>query len=214
MDEKNENENYRTPASEARRILESLAIYYERNESGSQAEFLHNVATKMMKNFVRTDKFYTDRLFDLMDPDSARFISMCHPVREYLIRHTTILTAAFFCVEATRMDDYPSLGWICISDANFFAGAIAGYFTGYAGALFEHDCNSVTRLAKLGADAAHKENRAMKREAFAWCDENMDSFRSMDSAAESIAGTLFPVKFRTARSWIGDWKKLHISGKP
>lgn len=64
------------------------------------------------------------------------------------------------------------------------------------------------------ANKRHEENRGMKAEVFLWCDEHLGEFRSMDSAAEAIAGKLVPVTFRTARSWIGDWKKLRSAGTP
>jgi hypothetical protein len=65
---------------------------------------------------------------------------------------------------------------------------------------------AMSALGKLGADAAHVENRALKKEAFAWCDANMKNFPSMDSAAGALQKVV-PVAFRTARSWVGDWKK-------
>ena len=64
------------------------------------------------------------------------------------------------------------------------------------------------------AHSAHAENRAMKQEVFAWLDTNMPNFKSMDSAAEAIAGKVAPVKFRTARDWVGEWKKIRSTGTP
>ena len=68
-------------------------------------------------------------------------------------------------------------------------------------------------FAKAGANAIHAENRAMKQDVFAWLDTNMPNFKSMDSAAEAIAGKVAPVKFRAARDWVGEWKKLRSTGK-
>lgn len=64
------------------------------------------------------------------------------------------------------------------------------------------------------ANKRHEENRALKAEVFSCCDDHMRDFKSMDSAAEAIAGKLVPVKFRTARDWIGEWKKLRSAGTP
>ena len=61
------------------------------------------------------------------------------------------------------------------------------------------------------AGARHKENRQMKAEVMEWCKSEMHTFKSMDSAAEAIAGKLVPVTFRTARQWIGEWAKLEQS---
>ena len=69
-------------------------------------------------------------------------------------------------------------------------------------------------LAKAGVTARHQENRAIKQDVFAWLDTNMPNFKSMDSAAEAIAGKVAPVKFRTARDWVGEWKKLRSTGTP
>ena len=69
-------------------------------------------------------------------------------------------------------------------------------------------------LANAGAAGRHTENRAIKQDVFAWLDTNMPNFKSMDSAAEAIAGKVAPVKFRTARDWVGEWKKLRSAGTP
>ena len=61
--------------------------------------------------------------------------------------------------------------------------------------------------ARLMAVKRHTENHAMKSEVFKWLDANMVNFKSMDSAAEAITKQQ-PIKFRTARDWTGEWKKL------
>ena len=64
-------------------------------------------------------------------------------------------------------------------------------------------------LAKKASEARHIENRSMKAEVFAWCDSHLlDSQCSMDDAAFAIAEKLVPVKFRTVRQWMTDWRKL------
>jgi len=61
------------------------------------------------------------------------------------------------------------------------------------------------------AHKRHAENRAMKAEVFAWLDSNMAFFKSMDAAAQAITGQQ-PIQFRTARDWVGDWKKVRSAG--
>lgn len=61
-------------------------------------------------------------------------------------------------------------------------------------------------LSRKGTDARHRENRAMRAQVFEWLDSN--TFRSLDAAAEALAGKIVPVTFRTARDWAGQWKKL------
>ena len=59
----------------------------------------------------------------------------------------------------------------------------------------------------------HTENHAMKTEVFAWLDANMVSFKSMDAAAQAITKQQ-PIAFRTARDWVGEWKKVRSTGTP
>jgi len=70
-----------------------------------------------------------------------------------------------------------------------------------------------TSLARKGASARHAENRALKRDVFEWLDENMPRFTSMDKAAEAIPMEVVPIAFRTARAWVGEWKKLRSASK-
>ena len=69
-------------------------------------------------------------------------------------------------------------------------------------------------LAGSAAHARHAENRTLKAEVFSWLDANMANFKSMDKAAEAIAGKIAPIAFRTAREWVGEWKKLRSAGTP
>jgi hypothetical protein len=63
-----------------------------------------------------------------------------------------------------------------------------------------------------GADATHDESRKMKAEVYLWLDDNMVNFKSMDSAAQAIIKQQ-PIAFRTARDWVGKWKKLRSASK-
>lgn len=64
------------------------------------------------------------------------------------------------------------------------------------------------------AKKAHSEHYAMKQQVFAWLDGNMANFKSMDGAADAIAGKVVPIGWRTARDWVGQWKKLRSAGTP
>ncbi|MDP1742931.1 hypothetical protein [Polaromonas sp.] len=70
-----------------------------------------------------------------------------------------------------------------------------------------------TALAKAAAQARHTETRNMKADVFDWLDVHMTEFKSMDAAAQAIIKQQ-PVVFRTARDWVGDWKKLRSAGTP
>jgi len=68
-------------------------------------------------------------------------------------------------------------------------------------------------FSESGLKKRHKENRDMKAEAFIWLDQNRENYKSMDDVAMAIK-ELLPIKFRTARDWVAEWKKLRSPGKP
>lgn len=74
------------------------------------------------------------------------------------------------------------------------------------------DAQSAAQAAR--ALARHSENHSMRQQVFEWLDQNMPQFTSLDSAADAIAGKVVPVKWRTARDWIGQWKKVRSAGRP
>jgi hypothetical protein len=71
----------------------------------------------------------------------------------------------------------------------------------------ERFIRSQSDIALVAAHARHAETRAMKQEVWEWYKANEQSYRSMDAAAEAIAGKIVPVAFRTARAWIGEYRK-------
>ena len=70
-----------------------------------------------------------------------------------------------------------------------------------------------SNTASERASLRHVENRSMKKDVFNWLDTNMQAFNSMDAAAQAVTKQQ-PIAFRTARSWVGDWKKLRSAGTP
>jgi hypothetical protein len=66
---------------------------------------------------------------------------------------------------------------------------------------------------RRNANKRHAENHQLKNDVFSWLDKNMHNYKSMDSAAEAIAGKIVPMKFRTVRNWVGQWKKLRSASK-
>ncbi|MET3459787.1 hypothetical protein [Variovorax atrisoli] len=130
--------------------------------------------------------------------------------RSAAIKIATAHAACAYCVQAMKAPKESSEAWSYAIEAARWVGILQGFHsrTGLENA------NSASQLARLGAAAAHAENRAMKALVMTWCDSNMGQFKSMDAAAEAVAGKLVPVKFRTARQWIGDWRKLRSAGTP
>ena len=73
--------------------------------------------------------------------------------------------------------------------------------------------NQVKQKAFRMALKRHSENQAMKAEVFVWLDSNMANFKSMDAAAQAAIKQQ-PIAFRTARDWVGEWKKVRSAGTP
>ena len=73
--------------------------------------------------------------------------------------------------------------------------------------------NDTTQKAFRMALKRHSENHAMKADVFVWLDANMPNFKSMDAAAQAITKQQ-PIAFRTARDWVGKWKKVRSTGTP
>jgi hypothetical protein len=66
---------------------------------------------------------------------------------------------------------------------------------------------AMSRLARKGAMARHKENHDLKREALEYFHEHREQFTSKDAAAEAIAGKVVPAAFRTVRNWLKEAPK-------
>lgn len=130
--------------------------------------------------------------------------------RSAAIKIATAHAACAYCIQALKARKGSSEAWTFAIEGARWLGILQGFHsrTGL------ENSNSASQLARLGAAAAHAENRAMKALVMTWCDSNMAQFKSMDAAAEAVAGKLVPVKFRTARQWISDWKKMRSAGKP
>lgn len=67
---------------------------------------------------------------------------------------------------------------------------------------------------RKGAEIRHSENRAMKQDVYAWLDSNMKNYKSMDAAATAVAGKVAPIAWRTARDWVGEWRRVRSAGTP
>lgn len=61
--------------------------------------------------------------------------------------------------------------------------------------------------AKANAFKRHAENHALKAEVIQYYSTHIDSFKSLDDAAEKISGKIVPVKFRTVHKWISEYRK-------
>jgi hypothetical protein len=73
--------------------------------------------------------------------------------------------------------------------------------------------NAVSARQSAAAIKRHQEHHSMKVEVFAWLNLNFDKFKSMDATAEAIAGKLVPLKFRTVRKWVKEYKDMQSAGR-
>lgn len=71
-----------------------------------------------------------------------------------------------------------------------------------------------TQFARAGARARHADNYVLKSELRAYYIEHSAEFTSLDDAAEKMAGKVFPVKFRTARTWLTGLSRRKSSNEP
>ncbi|BBL58821.1 hypothetical protein [Methylomonas koyamae] len=93
---------------------------------------------------------------------------------------------------------------------------IASECFGFAmGSTITHHLNNIeqTLFYRNAALKRHAENHAIKADALKYYAENIDSFRSMEDAAEKIARKIVPASVRTVRGWITQYhKKLRSAG--
>ncbi len=100
------------------------------------------------------------------------------------------------------------LAWNYATRCNYWLGIVAGAWS------IRKEDGVRPSLARLGADARHAENRAIKDFVMKWLDENKTTALNGEDAADEIAGKVAPIKRRTARDYITEWKKLRSAGTP
>ncbi|MFC7516592.1 hypothetical protein ACFQUU_16405 [Herbaspirillum sp. GCM10030257] len=198
----------RTPITEAGLVISELVSIWEMWSFDDKLDFWDFIFRTMWKDDATSGEAQLKELKkteDLTDWDGEPFIP---GFKAAIVQISTMQVACAFAVQALKAEKGSAVAWSYACEANQWLGILQGIISG------REMENGSSKLAKLGADARHTENRKMKSDVFAWCDENMARHKSMDSAAEAIAGKEVPVTFRTARSWIGEWKKLRSAGKP
>jgi len=118
-------------------------------------------------------------------------------------RIALFFAACAHCVKALRTDKrYPNTAWSYLADARYLTGLLCGRMS----------VESALSQSMRGTDERHRTNRVHKKAVFAWCDDNMYRFSSMDDAALDIAESFVPQKFRAVRKWMTEWKKLRSTG--
>lgn len=72
----------------------------------------------------------------------------------------------------------------------------------------------ISKTARDAADKRHEENRAMRAQVIQHYEENETKFKSIEAAAEAIAGKIVPVKHRTVADWIREFRKQRSARTP
>lgn len=124
------------------------------------------------------------------------------------LMHMAVI-AASYCVQAMKAQKKNQMqrAWTYAIDAMSWTSAVRGHWYERNGMKSE--------FGKQGAEARHAENRALRSYVERIYSERKADFKSMDAAAQAIAGKEVPVTFRTVRSWIGDYnKRLRSAGRP
>ncbi|WP_176314666.1 hypothetical protein [Burkholderia vietnamiensis] len=127
-----------------------------------------------------------------------------------------VCIATAYCAEATKAarngdgDAALDAAIKCVR----LSGVLNGFMLGAIAATDNggDEIERVRAFARSGADARHAENRAMREQVFEWCAQRLNEYPSLDAAAEA-AQSVVPVKFRTARAWVGQYaKRLRSAG--
>lgn len=200
----------RTPITEAGEVLSGLIYIWELWNINDKYDFMENIFKEMWDDETCTGESQCEELTkteELSDWNGEPFVPGFKPA---IIQIATAQVACAFAVQAMKSKKGSATAWSYACEANHWLGILQGTISGRG-----MQKNEPSLFAIAGADARHAENRQMKAAVFAWCDANMATQPSMDRAASVVAGKEVPVTFRTARTWIGDWKKnVRPAGKP
>ena len=74
--------------------------------------------------------------------------------------------------------------------------------------------SAVKSTAIRNALKRHTENHALRDAVYAWADTNIKQGKSLDDAASDVADKVVPLKWRTVREHLTEWKKLRSASTP
>lgn len=201
--------NLRTPISEAGLVISGLVDVWEKWDLPNAPVFWEIIFEELWANPETTGTKQFDELVkteNLTDWEGEPFAP---GFKAAIIQIATMQVACAYAIQAFRAEKGSIEAWSYVCDAWHWLGILQGTISGRG---MEKGLDA-KKFSLAGLDARHSENRKMKADVFAWCDANMANYKSMDSAAEAIAGKEVPVTFRTARAWIADWKKTQSTGR-
>lgn len=77
-----------------------------------------------------------------------------------------------------------------------------------------HSESVVKSTAIRNALKRHTENHSLRDAVYSWADKNIRPGKSLDDAAWDVAGKVVPLKWRTVRKHLTEWKKLRSASTP
>lgn len=195
-----------SPAKELEFILRKLGEFYEIACFGPKEELVD----EFEKLEESTSKFDCVSYYSkMLEEEEAEFWKPeVEESRGHSILLMTIYASMAHCAEARRPEKSLNRQWWHISWASMYLGLLRGTISGRQMGMRA----AIRTRAVKAAAGRHKETNEMKKEVFEWLDENMGQFKSMDAAAEAVR-RVAPVGFRTARDWVGYWKKMTAEKK-
>ncbi|GAB3389160.1 hypothetical protein [Massilia agri] len=200
----------RTPVTECGAVISALCDIWDLWSFGEKNEFMDDIFTPLWNEENTSGEFQIDQIEIAENMTEWEGKPLTPGFKEALTQIAVGMTACAFAIQAFKAEKNSLEAWSYTCEAKRWLGVLQGTI---AGRSMEQGLE-LNKFSLAGLDARHSENRKMKADVFSWCDKNMRNYKSMDSAAEAIAGKLVPVTFRTARSWIADWKKKQSTGTP
>lgn len=163
-------------------------------------EFLPKIFSDVWENGSRGEDFEKELdEWEFVPPD----------IQPLGLIQAVLICTAYACqgMRAQKADDM-HLAWNYTTKCKYWLGIVLGAWS------IRKDNSVQGSFARLGAQARHSENRAIKSEVMAWLDANKTLALNGEETASEIAGKIAPIKWRTAREYITEWKKLRSAGKP
>ncbi len=216
MNEDSPLTDIRTPITEAINFLSCIADEWK--ELFPDQDFFSEYVDKMWNDDKTSGNNQIEELLKIANDKEFSIDGglVTSDVKMLFFLTGLLLAATAYCIQAMKSEGNSDIAWSYAIDAG-------KHYSLYIGSVYININNNDTsfkkvlsELGKLGSDVTHKENRKMKSDVFDFLDKEMHKFKSMDAAAEAIAGIEVPMKFRTVRDWVGDWKreKLRSTGTP
>lgn len=188
----------RDPSNELEFILRMLGIFYEMSNFGPREE----ISIELERVKISSDNpvgYFTDMLLAHEDEYNR-------PGSEDYMGHVVLIGVIYaslaHCVEAMRDNCSRDEQWYHVGWAHMYLGYLRGTVPGHQMGVRSES----RRRAKKAASGRHKENHAMKQDAFDFLRTNTGAFKSMNAAADAVR-EIVPITFRTARDWVAEWHK-------